>query len=113
MEDDQDEDVNEVDEGQFDDYEDGMDEEFYENELMGEDEEYGDEEQPFGEEEEEEEDFLDSFKDGKIKTYGGNKPQEPQKPQSHEKMQKFNDGHLNTNGKVNEPDLVKNGGPQI
>ena len=28
-------------------------------------------------------------------------------------MQKFNDGHLNTNGKVNEPDLVKNGGPQI
>ena len=52
MEDDQEEDVNEVEEGQFDDYEDGMDEELYENELMGEDEEYGDEEQPFGEEEE-------------------------------------------------------------
>lgn len=43
MEDDLEEEANEIEEGQFDDYEDGMDEEFYENEA-GEDEEYGDEE---------------------------------------------------------------------
>ena len=40
----------------------------------------------------------ETFRDGKITNYGGQNPQQPQKPKSHDSMQRFD--NVNTNGKI-------------
>ena len=58
------------------------------------------------------EDLENLDHDGKVFNYSGNKPQEPQKPQSHEAMSR--DGHVNTNGLIKrESELVNNGASPI